>query len=193
MCRWSSCRSPSQHRAAAGCWRSTAPRWSRSESRTNPDVARLFGSAWAAGMDLGPYMDTSPYVAEMSANKRSVGLELKLAEAAARRPWPCWPTPTCSSPTTRRRRCGPSGFATRTSSRSTRGIVYVALPGFGSDPSQPYYEFLAVGPEPGAARRPRRADRLPRPGAGGHRHDRPARLLRRAARARRRAHRAGAP
>ena len=28
------------------------------ESRTNPDVARLFGSAWAAGMDAGPYMDT---------------------------------------------------------------------------------------------------------------------------------------
>src|SRR5207342_2745403 len=25
-------------------------------------------------------------------------------------------------------------------------LVYVALPGFGSDPDQPYYEFLAWGP-----------------------------------------------
>ena len=49
----------------------------RVESRTNPDVARLFGSAWAAGLAPGPYMDTSPYLGEMSANKRSVGLELK--------------------------------------------------------------------------------------------------------------------
>ena len=48
-------------------------------------MARLFGSAWAAGMDPGPYMDTSPYLAEMSANKRSVGLELKQPDGPRRR------------------------------------------------------------------------------------------------------------
>src|SRR3954454_10163703 len=47
------------------------------ESRTSPDVARLFGSSWAIGLDQDVYRDTSPYLAEMSANKRSVGLELK--------------------------------------------------------------------------------------------------------------------
>src|SRR3954453_15240464 len=49
------------------------------ESRTNPDVARLFGSAWARDIEPGLYMDTSPYLAEMNANKRSLGLELKQA------------------------------------------------------------------------------------------------------------------
>jgi crotonobetainyl-CoA:carnitine CoA-transferase CaiB-like acyl-CoA transferase len=51
------------------------------ESRTNPDVARLFGSAWAGDVERLVYVDTSPYLAEMSANKRSVGLELKRPEA----------------------------------------------------------------------------------------------------------------
>src|SRR5262249_60232679 len=55
----------------------------RIESRTNPDVARLFGSTWALDLDRGAYMDTSAYVAEMSANKRSVGLERKQPEARA--------------------------------------------------------------------------------------------------------------
>ena len=54
--------------------------------------------------------------------------------------------PTCSSPTTRRRPSAPSASVPTTSPPSTRGLVYVALPGFGSDPDQPYYEFLAWGP-----------------------------------------------
>ena len=116
------------------------------ESRTNPDVARLFGSAWAAGMDAGPYMDTSPYLAEMSANKRSVGLELK--DPSARRAALAliatadvfvtnYSTPAVRALGLGRRR--PRWRSTRPSSTSP-------FPGFGSDPDQPYYEFLAWGP-----------------------------------------------
>ena len=117
----------------------------RLESRTNPDVARMFGSNWAGDLSLAAYMDTSPYVPEMSANKRSIGLELKTPEgrqaayaliAAA------------------------DVFVTNYSTPAVRGLglgyedlaainprlIYVALPGFGSDATQPYYEFLAWGP-----------------------------------------------
>ena len=133
---------------------------------------------------------TSP---EMSANKRSVGLELKhpaardaalallrdgrrvrhqlldACRAGARaRPRGRWP-------------------------RSTRSSIYVALPGFGSDPVQPYYEFLAWGPNQaplvGLDELTGYPDQVP----AGHRHHRPARLLRRPARHDRRAHRARAP
>ena len=115
------------------------------ESRTNPDVARLFGSAWATGMDAGPYMDTSPYLAEMSANKRSVGLELK-HPAARRAVLALIATADVfvtnySTPAVRALGLGPDDLAA-----VNPALVYVALPGFGSDPDQPYYEFLAWGP-----------------------------------------------
>jgi benzylsuccinate CoA-transferase BbsF subunit len=117
----------------------------RIESRTNPDVARLFGSAWATGMDMPVYMDTSPYVAEMGANKRSVGLELKRPEALR---------------AARALIAHADLFITNYSTPAVRGlglgyddvvavnpdIVYIALPGFGSDAEQPYYEYLAWGP-----------------------------------------------
>lgn len=115
------------------------------ESRTNPDVARLFGSAWAIGMDQGPYMDSSPYLAEMSASKRSVGLDLK--HAAAREAAlgllanaDVFVT-NYSTPAVRA-----LGLSYEDIAAVNPGIVYVALPGFGSDPAQPYYEFLAWGP-----------------------------------------------
>ena len=115
------------------------------ESRTNPDVARLFGSAWAAGMDAGPYMDTSPYLAEMSANKRSIGLELKHPDArrtileliAVADVF----VTNYSTPAVRALGLGPDDLTD-----VNPGLVYIALPGFGSDPAQPYYEFLAWGP-----------------------------------------------
>ena len=110
-------------------------------------------------------MDTSPYLAEMSANKRSVGLELKHAGGArggaradrrrrrvrhqlldARRARP--------RPRPRGRRRGQPGPRLRRPARlrlRPRPAV-LRVPG--------------VGPEPGAARRPRRAHRLSRPGAG---------------------------
>jgi len=115
------------------------------ESRTNPDVARLFGSAWAGDIDRAVYMDTSPYVAEMSANKRSVGLELKQADArqaalALLAHSDVFIT-NYSTPAVRALGLGYDDVVA-----VNPAIVYVALPGFGSDPTQPYYEFLAWGP-----------------------------------------------
>ncbi len=115
------------------------------ESRTNPDVARLFGSAWALGVDAPLYMDTSPYLGEMGANKRSVGLELKHPEA--RRAALALLTnadvfiTNYSTPAVRA-----LGLSYDDVVAVNPDIVYVALPGFGSDASQPYYEFLAWGP-----------------------------------------------
>jgi benzylsuccinate CoA-transferase BbsF subunit len=115
------------------------------ESRTNPDVARLFGSAWAAGIDLPVYMDTTPYVPEMGANKKSVGLELKQPEgrraALALLANSDVFVTNYSTPAMRA-----LGFSYEDVSAVNPAIVYVALPGFGSDASQPYYEFLAWGP-----------------------------------------------
>ena len=53
------------------------------ESRTSPDVVRLLGSAWLRddGERAAAWEDSSPYVPEMNADKRSVGLDLKRPEA----------------------------------------------------------------------------------------------------------------
>jgi benzylsuccinate CoA-transferase BbsF subunit len=115
------------------------------ESRENPDVARLFGSAWAA--DRGPdvVMDTTPYLGEMGANKHSVGLNLKhpdgrraaLALLAASDVFVTnYTTPAVVS----------LGLAYEEVVAVNPRIVYVSLPGFGSQPDLPYYEFLAWGP-----------------------------------------------
>ena len=115
------------------------------ESRTNPDVARLFGSAWARDIDMPVYMDTSPYLAEMNANKRSLGLELKQAAgrdaALALLATSDVFVTNYSTPAVRA-----LGFGYEDVAAVNPSIVYVALPGFGSDPAQPYYEFLAWGP-----------------------------------------------
>jgi benzylsuccinate CoA-transferase BbsF subunit len=115
------------------------------ESRTNPDVARLFGSAWAGDVDPAVYTDTSPYVPEMSANKRSVGLELKTAggrrAALALIAKADVFVTNYSTPAVRALGLGHDDVAA-----VNPGIVYVALPGFGSDAAQPYYEFIAWGP-----------------------------------------------
>jgi len=115
------------------------------EARSNPDVMRLFGSAWAAGMAPGPYMDTSPYLPEMCANKRSVGLELKqpaaLRAALALIAKADVFITNYSTPAVCALGLGPEDLCA-----VNPGLVYVALPGFGSDPDQPYYEFLAWGP-----------------------------------------------
>ncbi len=115
------------------------------ESREHPDVARLFGSAWAA--DAGPevVMDTTPYLGEMGANKRSVGLDLKqpdgrraaLALLAASDVF----ITNYTTPAVR-----DLGLAYEEVAAVNPRIVYLALPGFGSEPDLPYYEFLAWGP-----------------------------------------------
>jgi benzylsuccinate CoA-transferase BbsF subunit len=115
------------------------------ESRTNPDVARLFGSAWARDLDLPVYMDTSPYLPEMSAGKRSLGVDLKVDEgrraALALLAHADVFLTNYSTPAVRGLGLGYEDIAA-----VNPDIVYVALPGFGSDPAQPYYEFLAWGP-----------------------------------------------
>jgi benzylsuccinate CoA-transferase BbsF subunit len=90
-------------------------------------------------------MDTSPYVPEMGANKRSVGLELKQpdgrkAALALLAKTDVFIT-NYSTPAVRA-----LGFSYDDVAAVNANIVYVALPGFGSDAAQPYYEFLAWGP-----------------------------------------------
>ena len=80
-----SCRSPSPRRAAGGRWPFTAPTWSSWSRGPTPTWPGCSARRGRTGIDLPVYMDTSPYVAEMWANKRSVGLELKQPEAPARR------------------------------------------------------------------------------------------------------------
>ncbi len=143
------------------------------ESRTNPDVARLFGSAWARDIDARLYMDTSPYLGEMNANKRSVGLELKhadgrraalalLAEADVF-------VTNYSTPAVRA-----LGLGYEDAAAVNPDIVYVAMPGFGSDRVAAVLRVPRVGAQSDTARRSRRAHGLRRPGSRRHRHDRSA-------------------
>jgi benzylsuccinate CoA-transferase BbsF subunit len=116
------------------------------ESRVNPDVARMFGSAWARTEDLAPvFFDTSPYLPEMTAGKRSIGLELKDegALAAAHQL-----IAGCD--------VFLSNFTAEALDRMGMGydqlrvikpdLVYVMMPGFGADPALPYFPFRAFGP-----------------------------------------------
>jgi len=119
------------------------------ESPGNPDVTRLFGSAWARGREDirldGAWLDTGPYVTEMSAGKRSVALDLKRPNglAAARRILAhCDVLITnYSAPAV-----AALGMGYEDARRVREDLVYVALPGFGCDPTKPYYEYLSWGP-----------------------------------------------
>lgn len=116
------------------------------ESRAYPDVARLFGSAWARTPEHAPvFWETSPYVAEMSASKRSVGLELKdpAAVDAARRLVATADVflTNYSTPAVQALGLGPEELHA-----VKPDLVYLAMPGFGSEPSLPYYEFISWGP-----------------------------------------------
>jgi benzylsuccinate CoA-transferase BbsF subunit len=134
--------------AAPSCGRALAYHGAdvlRIESRTNPDVARLFGSNWASDLSPAAYMDTSPYVPEMSANKRSVGLELKTAQGRAAAGALVANADVFitnySTPAVRG-----LGFGYEDLAAINPGLIYIAMPGFGSDAAHPYYEFLAWGP-----------------------------------------------
>jgi len=118
----------------------------RIESREHPDIIRLLGSAWArSGEDRAVFMDSSPYLAEFDAGKRCVGLELKQPGG---------------HDVAKKLIARADVFLTNYSTPAVRGlglgydevravnerIVYVALPGFGSDEQLPYYPFVAWGP-----------------------------------------------
>lgn len=116
------------------------------ESRQHPDVVRLIGSAWARTEELAPvFTDTGPYLPEMNANKRSLGLDLKApaALAAAKRViadadvfLTNYSTPAVTD----------LGLDPATLRALNPGLVYAAMPAFGSDPTLPYYEFISWGP-----------------------------------------------
>jgi benzylsuccinate CoA-transferase BbsF subunit len=116
------------------------------ESPTAPDVVRLFGSAWARTAELAHvFGDTGPYVTEMSTGKRSVGLDLKKPEAldaALRLVANCDVFLTnYSSPAV-----AGLGLGYEAVRAVKEDIVYVAMPGFGSDPDWPYYSYVGWGP-----------------------------------------------
>ena len=102
------------------------------ESRTNPDVMRLFGAVWAREMDPALYMDSSPYLGEMCANKRSVGLDLKQPDgrdaALALLATADVFITNYSTPAMRT-----LGFGYEDVAAVNPTIIYVAMPGFGSD------------------------------------------------------------
>jgi benzylsuccinate CoA-transferase BbsF subunit len=119
------------------------------ESPVMPDVARLFGSAWARDRDdidkSGAWLDTGPYVSEMSAGKKSVGLDLKHPDgiAAARRLLAgCdifltnYSAPAVAA----------LGLGYEEARRIRPDLVYAALPGFGCETTMPYYHYLSWGP-----------------------------------------------
>jgi len=117
------------------------------ESRNNPDVVRALGSAWAAGVEeLAPFFcDTGPYVTEMNAGKRSVALDLKRPEAieAAQAILAHCDVFITNITTPAMAALGLSYEAVKA---VRPDIIYVALPGFGSDPTSLYYEYVAWGP-----------------------------------------------
>jgi benzylsuccinate CoA-transferase BbsF subunit len=116
------------------------------ESKTSPDVARLFGSAWARGEELADvFCDTSPYLPEMSSGKRSIGLELKHPDglAAAKRLIATCDVLLTNYATPAMRALGLGYEDVR---EINPNIIYAAMPGFGSEPGRPYYEFRAFGP-----------------------------------------------
>ncbi|WP_067902970.1 CaiB/BaiF CoA transferase family protein [Nocardia vaccinii] len=114
-----------------------------------PDVCRLFGASWANGRDdiepKGAWLDLSPYVSEWSAGKRSVGLNMKNPkgrDALDRLIATCDVFVTNFSP----RAVRSLGLTYESVSAVQPDIIYVSLPGFGSDTSGPYSDYLSFGP-----------------------------------------------
>ncbi|MGY9075480.1 MAG: CaiB/BaiF CoA transferase family protein [Acidimicrobiales bacterium] len=117
------------------------------ESPTSPDIVRLIGSAWLRdNEDLAPVVpDSSPYLSELNADKRSVALDVKQAPglAAARRL-----IVECDVfiANFRANVLATLGLDYESVKAIKPDIVYVQLPGFGSDPELPYYPYMAWGP-----------------------------------------------
>jgi benzylsuccinate CoA-transferase BbsF subunit len=117
------------------------------ESPTSPDVVRLLGSAWLRDdTEQGAaWPDSSPYVAEMNADKQSVALDLKHPggqEAARRLLANC----DVFLANFGARALADLGLDYESVREVKPDIVYVHLPGFGSNPDTPYYPFVAWGP-----------------------------------------------
>ena len=117
------------------------------ESPTSPDIVRLIGSAWLRDNEelAAAVPDSSPYVSEMNADKKSVALDLKKPEAraAARKL-----LAECDVflANIGARALVELGLDYESAKEIRPDIVYVQLPGFGSEPDAPYYPFVAWGP-----------------------------------------------
>ncbi len=117
------------------------------ESPTSPDVVRLLGSAWLRDDEerAAAMADSSPYVAEMNADKRSVALDLKAPggmDAAQRLLAQC----DVVLANIGARALTDLGLDYESAKALRPDIVYVQLPGFGSDPAAPYFPYVAWGP-----------------------------------------------
>jgi benzylsuccinate CoA-transferase BbsF subunit len=116
------------------------------ESRDNPETIRMIGSSWARRGDAAAvFADTSPFLAEFSAGKRSVGLALKQPAGwdAARRLIARSDVvlTNLSAPAVRRL------HLTYDEVRVARpDIIYIGMPGFGFDEDLPYHRFVSWGP-----------------------------------------------
>lgn len=117
------------------------------ESPTNPDVVRLLGSAWLREDTerAAAWEDSSPYVPEMNADKKSVAVDLKTdggLDAATRLVAQC----DVFIANYTARSLADFGLDYAGVAAINPNIVYVQLPGFGVDPDMPYYSFVAWGP-----------------------------------------------
>lgn len=117
------------------------------ESPTSPDIVRLIGSAWLRdNEELAAAMpDSSPYVSEMNADKKSVALDLKQQEA---RDAAYALVSRCDIflSNLAARALADLGLDYDSVRELNPDIVYLQLPGFGSDPDTPYYPYVAWGP-----------------------------------------------
>ncbi len=117
------------------------------ESPTSPDIVRMIGSAWLRdNEELAPAMpDSSPYVSEMNADKKSVALDLKQPEGRAAADALVAECDVFLSNLAARALTA-LGLDYESVRALNPDIVYVQLPGFGTDPEAPYYPYVAWGP-----------------------------------------------
>lgn len=117
------------------------------ESPTSPDIVRLLGSAWLRDDEENAVAlaDSSPYVPEMNADKKSVALDLKdpAGAAAARKLLAQCDVFVANLGAQVLVRLGLDYESVRAVKPD---IIYVQLPGFGSDETMPYYPYVAWGP-----------------------------------------------
>lgn len=117
------------------------------ESPTSPDIVRLIGSSWLRDDEAlaAALPDSSPYVSEMNSDKRSVALDLKqerALDAAKRLILGC----DVFLANYGDRALVDLGLDFESVRDIKPDIVYVQLPGFGTDSSSPYYPYVAWGP-----------------------------------------------
>ena len=103
------------------------------ESARNPDVIRLLAG------------DSGPALGEFNAGKRSVGLDLKSTAGMRAMRRLLEQSDVFLTNYTASAIAG-LGLGYEIVSRWNPDIVYAGMPGFGSDPASPYYEYVAWGP-----------------------------------------------